>query len=553
MCNSAVSFGWTEADLQKLLVGMKDSIPENKKMNSYIIGLKSLDWNKVAFPPFSPEECKQKWTKMQEKMRKIRTLTELIVEAEDVIANPGCNRKGKNCTKDAEDPPPKPPQSGYVLFTKEQLMSMTGTSAKNKLEVCGQRWQELSDKEKEKYRTNCTELKRQYRIKLNAYLERFDIEKQQRILKENGIKTPNKRKREECTEDAEGPPPKPPHTGYMLFMKDQMACMTGTSTINKLNVCGQRWQELIDTEKEKYRTNCTELNRQYRIKLNAYLERFDIEKQQRILRENGIKAPKSCKGEECTEDAEGPPPKPPQIGYNMFCKEQLACMTNTSKTKEFRVCARRWRKLSKTEKEEYRRNCTELNRQYRIKLNEYLARFDIEKQQRILRENGIKTPKQCKMMQDKRMELQPGEPKMPSLSGNVIFCQNQMKLLKNEIPNATQRFVQANRMWQDLSKKQKEHYKRKVDEKMETYSIELQKWFKTLTAEEQEDYLTRKPKKRQYLKTKKKEDFVKKPHLCQPSDSEDDDIEFSEEESCWYYEEDEEEEEEDEKDAMFEM
>uniref|UniRef100_A0A3Q1GR77 Nucleolar transcription factor 1-like n=1 Tax=Acanthochromis polyacanthus TaxID=80966 RepID=A0A3Q1GR77_9TELE len=444
--------GWTEADLQKLLVGMKDSIPENKKMNSYIIGLKSLDWNKVAFPPFSPEECKQKWTKMQEKMRKIRTLTELIVEAEDVIANPGCNRKGKNCTKDAEDPPPKPPQSGYVLFTKEQLMSMTGTSAKNKLEVCGQRWQELSDKEKEKYRTNCTELKRQYRIKLNAYLERFDIEKQQRILKENGIKTPNKRKREECT-----------------------------------------------------------------------------------------------------EDAEGPPPKPPQTGYNMFCKEQLACMTNTSKTKEFRVCARRWRKLSKTEKEEYRRNCTELNRQYRIKLNEYLARFDIEKQQRILRENGIKTPKQCKMMQDKRMELQPGEPKMPSLSGNVIFCQNQMKLLKNEIPNATQRFVQANRMWQDLSKKQKEHYKRKVDEKMETYSIELQKWFKTLTAEEQEDYLTRKPKKRQYLKTKKKEDFVKKPHLCQPSDSEDDDIEFSEEESCWYYEEDEDEEEEDEKDAMFEM
>uniref|UniRef100_A0A3Q1C1A7 HMG box domain-containing protein n=1 Tax=Amphiprion ocellaris TaxID=80972 RepID=A0A3Q1C1A7_AMPOC len=440
--------GWTKADLQRLLAAMKDSIPNNKKMKSYISGLKSLHWNKVAFPPFSPEACKQKWITMQENMRKIRTLTELIVEAEDVIANPGCNRKGKECTEDAEGPPPKPPQSGYMLFVKEQMVSMTGTSRKNKLDVCGQRWQELSDTEKEKYCTNCTELNRQYRIKLNAYLERFDIEEQQQILREKGIKTPKRRKGEECNEDAEGPPPKPPHTGYMLFVKEQMASMTGTSRKNKLDVCGQRWQELSYTEKEKYCTNCTELNRQYRIKLNAYLKRFDIKEQQQILREKGIKTPKKHK--------------------------------------------------------------------------------------------------------DSLVEQLPGEPKRPPLSGNVIFCQKQMKLLKKKIPNPTQRFAKANKKWQDLSAKQKEHYKRKVDENMEKYRMELQKWFETLTAAEQKNYLTRNPK-HQYLKAKEKKGFVNKPNLSQPSDSEDDDIEFSEEESCWYSDQDEDEEEEDEEDAMFEM
>uniref|UniRef100_A0A3B5ABQ7 Putative upstream-binding factor 1-like protein 3/5 n=1 Tax=Stegastes partitus TaxID=144197 RepID=A0A3B5ABQ7_9TELE len=343
--------GWTRADLQKLLGAMKASIPENEKMDCYTNGLKRLDWNKVAFPPFSPEACKQKWTNMLKKMSKVRTLTELIVRAEDVIADPAHNRKG----------------------------------------------------------------------------------------------------------------------------------------------------------------------------------------------------------EEFTEDEEGLPPRPPPAGYNLFCKEQLMCMTGSSGKTKVKACAQRWRVLSSTEKDKYRTNCKELNRQYRMKLNEYLQRFDKEKQEQILKKNGIKRPKKRKSRNEESLvEEPPGEPKMPSLSGNVIFFKNQMELLKEKIPGPKERLAEASRMWMDLSTKQKEYYAIKVDEKKKKYSLELQKWFKTLTAAEQESYLTRHPKKHQYLKVKLTDVFVRKePRLSQPSDSEDDDIEFSEEESCWEYEE--EEEEEDEEDVMFEM
>lgn len=58
----SVSTEWTAANLQKLLAAMKNSITSRDRRYSYIRGLKSLDWNKVAFPPFSAEECQEKWT-----------------------------------------------------------------------------------------------------------------------------------------------------------------------------------------------------------------------------------------------------------------------------------------------------------------------------------------------------------------------------------------------------------------------------------------------------------------------------------------------------------
>lgn len=56
-----MTIGWTKANLQKLLAAMKTSISENDRMRIFYQGMKSLDWNKVAFPPFSPEACQEKW------------------------------------------------------------------------------------------------------------------------------------------------------------------------------------------------------------------------------------------------------------------------------------------------------------------------------------------------------------------------------------------------------------------------------------------------------------------------------------------------------------
>ncbi|KAG7227882.1 hypothetical protein INR49_013676 [Caranx melampygus] len=74
---------WTQENLRRLFAAMKETIPKPYIMCAYSKTLGVMDWTKVAFPPFSPEACKEKWAEILQKMRKFRSLTELIDEAEN--------------------------------------------------------------------------------------------------------------------------------------------------------------------------------------------------------------------------------------------------------------------------------------------------------------------------------------------------------------------------------------------------------------------------------------------------------------------------------------
>lgn len=59
---------WTKEDLLKLLAAMKNNIPSKESERACYRGSKSVDWDKVAFPPFSPELCQEKWEHMTRKV-----------------------------------------------------------------------------------------------------------------------------------------------------------------------------------------------------------------------------------------------------------------------------------------------------------------------------------------------------------------------------------------------------------------------------------------------------------------------------------------------------
>nr|CBN81415.1 Ubtf protein [Dicentrarchus labrax] len=142
---------WTKANLQKLYAAMKTSIPEQDRMSEYTEGLKAVDWQKVAFPPFSALACRRKWMDILQEMRKTRTLTELLVEAEDSLSSPGQ-------TKDAKSLPPKPAFNGYNLFCKEQVSSMAGIKRNDYVSKWAQRWRDLTEKQRDEYSTRCKEV-----------------------------------------------------------------------------------------------------------------------------------------------------------------------------------------------------------------------------------------------------------------------------------------------------------------------------------------------------------------------------------------------------------
>lgn len=47
---------------------MKTNIQKQDTECPYTRGLKAIDWTKVAFPPFSSEECQEKWGMILQKV-----------------------------------------------------------------------------------------------------------------------------------------------------------------------------------------------------------------------------------------------------------------------------------------------------------------------------------------------------------------------------------------------------------------------------------------------------------------------------------------------------
>nr|XP_046232636.1 nucleolar transcription factor 1-like [Scatophagus argus]XP_046232637.1 nucleolar transcription factor 1-like [Scatophagus argus]XP_046232638.1 nucleolar transcription factor 1-like [Scatophagus argus]XP_046232639.1 nucleolar transcription factor 1-like [Scatophagus argus]XP_046232640.1 nucleolar transcription factor 1-like [Scatophagus argus]XP_046232641.1 nucleolar transcription factor 1-like [Scatophagus argus]XP_046232642.1 nucleolar transcription factor 1-like [Scatophagus argus] len=281
---------WTKENLQKLFAAMKTSISEQNRMCAYSKGLKQMDWKRVAFPPFSPEACKEKWGEILQKMRKIRSLTELIAEAEDVVSN---KQESEQRTEDGDGLPPKPPFNGYNLFCKEQLTSMSGVSRNSFVTVWAKRWQNLTERQKHEYRQRSKELKTQYSIKLNKYLMTLDEEEQQRILDKHGIKRPkiSKRKKVECK--LPGEPKMSSRSGLSIFLRDQRRLLkekfpdSKTCFIKVIHM----WKNLSNEEKEHYRKKVNENSEKYSMALQRWFQTLKPEEQKAYLTNN----PKKCR------------------------------------------------------------------------------------------------------------------------------------------------------------------------------------------------------------------------------------------------------------------
>ncbi|XP_071383807.1 nucleolar transcription factor 1-A-like isoform X2 [Centroberyx affinis] len=464
---------WATDDLQKLLHAMKNSIPKRDTMNIYTKGQRILDWEKVAFHPYSSEACRQKWQEISQKMRKIRTLTELIVEAEDAIHSP---------LNKVHPERPKKPNPPNAMFYKEKWAKYhekhPDLSGQQLFKLMNKKYQELPEQKKAKY------------------VKKFQLEHEEYMQSMLHL-----RKRHKVRDISQ------------LFLKNTESPQTPT---------GLRSSQ----QREKF--------------LQA-----NPDEEQHSEKEGGRSKEESRQA--------STPSKPPINGYNLFCKEQKSSMEGVSSKDYITVCAQRWRQLPEREKDKYKTRCRELKRQYKVKLSDYLCDLEGEEQQQILKENGIETVKQPKRFKKaKPLKTFLGEPKTPSRAGNVVFCRKQMELLKSDIPYTRDRMAHVGRMWQGLSKREKEKYKEKADGNFVKYTVELQKWFKTLPAVEQVAYLQHNPRKSQFLDVKQMSIYPEegpsnhRPSKCQfleveqisihpeegpskyrPSDSEDEDIENS--------------------------
>ncbi|KAM4524891.1 nucleolar transcription factor 1-like [Odontesthes bonariensis] len=402
-----VESGWNKGNLLKLLAALKASVPGRESGSIYRQGLKAIDWNEVAFSPFSPEECQEKWTSIMQKMRKIRTLPELIVEAEEVISNPSRNFK----IHPEYPKKPIPPTAAYceenlAKFRKENPKLRTTKVFKFAVEQFNQ----LSNDEKTEYGRNYDLATEEYGRMMEDFREKYAEASSELLvptkIRKKKKKGPADRQNKDCTEDGVSLPPKPVPNGYALFCQEQPKSIHFKGPSQKLmTVWASGWRDLSDAKKAEYKNRCKEMRRQYLIKMDKYLGGFDKEEQQKILKENGIGKLKMKKTRTVkhVKRSSSEPKMPPTTVHKIFCEEQLQLLKEKmSNSKERLVQANKlWWKLSAMEKERLKAKLDVKMKKYAVELQRWFKTLKPEEQA----DYRARNPSRLKYLEDQPKKM----------------------------------------------------------------------------------------------------------------------------------------------------
>ncbi|XP_063816007.1 nucleolar transcription factor 1-B-like [Pseudophryne corroboree] len=106
---------WSQEDALTLIKSMKASLPFRDEV-SYKVALSRMNWDKLAFKTYTGPMCLQKWNEITNRIRRYRTLTELLLDTEEYIKNP---YKGKKLKYHPDFP--KKPLTPYFSFFIENI------------------------------------------------------------------------------------------------------------------------------------------------------------------------------------------------------------------------------------------------------------------------------------------------------------------------------------------------------------------------------------------------------------------------------------------------
>ncbi|XP_058463333.1 nucleolar transcription factor 1-like [Malaya genurostris] len=171
---------WTKADYDMLLEKLRSALPK-KDIRKFDRTLQSINWEEIIIPNHSSEEVKKVTESLIDKVRRFRTLSEMLNDVPDII------NKLLSAGK------PKIPPHAYALYMKDNLARYRSSNMdmKNIFKIVSQEFQELSDKNKRKYEECAKRLKNEYKAKLLQYYEDHpEMKPLRKVKKKEPTKTP---------------------------------------------------------------------------------------------------------------------------------------------------------------------------------------------------------------------------------------------------------------------------------------------------------------------------------------------------------------------------
>ncbi|NXT13709.1 UBF1 factor, partial [Prunella fulvescens] len=438
---SRCSDRWSQEDMLTLLECMKNNLPSNDG-SKFKTTESHLDWEKVAFKDFSGEMCKMKWMEISNEVRKFRTLTELIMDAEEHVKNP---YKGKKLKKHPDFP--KKPLTPYFRFFMEKRAKYAKLhpemSNLDLTKILSKKYKELPEKKKMKYIQDFQREKQEFERNLARFRPRHFFAFFFAIFLYFFIPlffldfTPL---------------PSPLALGFQATTKEVKESL------------GKQWSQLSDKKRLKWIHKALEQRKEYEEIMRDYIQKHP----ELNISEEGITRSTLTKAERQLKDKfDGRPTKPPPNSYSLYCAELMANMKDVPSTERMVLCSQQWKLLSQKEKDAYHKKCDQKKKDYEIELLRFLESLPEEEQQRVLGEEKMlgsnrkgATSPASKKSSPETGKASSEKPKRP-ISAMFIFSEEKRKQLQEERPELSESELTRllARMWNDLSEKKKAKYK----------------------------------------------------------------------------------------------
>ncbi|BFZ11146.1 hypothetical protein BsWGS_14185 [Bradybaena similaris] len=152
---------WTVEEKKKLLNAVVEMGGSNNT-KSYKTVESSLKWENIQVDGKSAEECKAMYQKLIGKVRRYRTMQEIIADALVHVDDPG------KLAFEYPDMPKKPP-TVFSLFVMKRSKKFPDVKGTKRMTVFANDWNELSDAKKEKFKKKYLKLKRKYEEELEIF------------------------------------------------------------------------------------------------------------------------------------------------------------------------------------------------------------------------------------------------------------------------------------------------------------------------------------------------------------------------------------------------
>ncbi|XP_018416692.1 PREDICTED: nucleolar transcription factor 1-B-like [Nanorana parkeri] len=358
---------WSQEDMLTLLETMKSLLPGQD--SSYFKTTEShLDWNKLAFKNYTGSMCRQKWTEIANKVRKFRTLTELIQDAEQHVKNP---YKGKNLKKHPEFP--KKPLTPYYRFLMEKKAKYAKLypeiSHADFTRILSKKYKELPEHKKMKYIQD-------------SQREKQDFERNLARFREGHLGLWQNTK----TLDIPEKPKTPQQMWYDHKRTVYLKQNPDASTKDVKDVLGKQWSQLSDKKHLKWIHKALEQQKLYENAMREFIEKHP----EVNISEEDITCSTLTKAERQLKDKfDGRPTKPPPNSYSMYCAELMASLKDVPSKERMALCSHKWKLLSQRDKDVHHKKLEQKKEEYQLELRRFLKTLPEEEQQRVLAEERM--------------------------------------------------------------------------------------------------------------------------------------------------------------------